>query len=107
MLNVTLKRKYRCKYKLPITYPPEQRGLPEWVKGSLLILKFFVFFAETLDTTCGVYEFLFAGEKRMAFRTDFHADIRFRGTDLKHISTRAFYGCYGILRMNIRFHVLF
>ena len=29
-----LKRKFRCKYKLPITYPSEQRGLPEWVNGQ-------------------------------------------------------------------------
>jgi hypothetical protein len=28
------RRKHRYKYKLPITYPSEQRGLPEWVKGQ-------------------------------------------------------------------------
>jgi hypothetical protein len=42
---------------------------------TLLILKFFVFLAETLDSAGGVHQFLFAGEKRMAFGANFHADV--------------------------------
>lgn len=34
-----------------------------------------VFFLETLDSTRGINQFLFAGEKRMASGTDFNLDF--------------------------------
>ena len=64
------------------------RMQPCWKTGrkALLILKFFVFFSESLDAAGCVDQFLFTGEKRMALGADFHADVLFGGSNLNGIA---------------------
>jgi hypothetical protein len=52
------------------------------------------------------HQFLFAGEKRVTFRANFHTDIRLCGSDLQDISTGAGNLCLFVFRVNAFFHVL-
>jgi hypothetical protein len=70
----------------------------------IFFLKLFVFFTKTLDTAFGIKELLFAGEKRMAFGTNFNADIFFGGSGFQYIAAGALYLGLMVLGMNIGFH---
>jgi hypothetical protein len=72
-----------------------------------LILKFFIFFPESFNTTRCVDEFLLAGKKWMAFGAYFNTDIGFGGADFYFIAACASYAGYIILRMNSLFHYNF
>ena len=69
-----------------------------------LVLKFFIFFPETFNTTRGVNQFLFAGKKRMAFGAYFNADIGLGRTDLYLVAARTPYAGISVIRMNAVFH---
>jgi hypothetical protein len=75
------------------------------LSGFRLVLKFFIFFPETFNTTRCVNQFLFAGKKWMTFGTYFNADIRFGRTDLYLVTARASYAGIGVIRMYAAFHV--
>jgi hypothetical protein len=77
------------------------------LSGFRLVLKFFIFFPETFNTTRCVNQFLFAGKKRMAFGAYFNADIRFGRTDLYLVATRTTYAGISVIRMNAVFHGIF
>jgi hypothetical protein len=72
-----------------------------------LILELFVFLSESLDATGRIHEFLLARKKRMAFGTNFHANVLFRGTNLYGIAAGTLNGCVFIIRMDISFHCYF
>ena len=74
------------------------------LSGFRLVLKFFIFFSETFDTTRCVNQFLFASKKRMAFGAYFNADIGFGRTDFYLVATRTSYAGIGVIRMNGVFH---
>ena len=76
------------------------------LRGFRLVLKFFIFFPETFDTTRGVNQFLFTGKKWMTFGAYFNADIGFGRTDLYLIATRAPYAGISVIRMYAVFHVI-
>lgn len=64
-----------------------------------------VFLFEFIYPAGGVHQpALIASVKRMAFGTDFHADIGFCGAHLKFIATGASSIGFGILGMNLLFH---
>jgi hypothetical protein len=65
--------------------PDTGRNLKEDWKDALLILKFFVFFSETLDTAGRIHQLLFAGKKRVALGTNFHANVFFRRSHLNNV----------------------
>jgi hypothetical protein len=71
------------------------------------LLKFFVFPAESLDTTCRIHQLLLSGVEGMALGADFHADFLFCGAGGHLIATHATDDCVVILGMNIIFHVGF
>jgi hypothetical protein len=77
------------------------------LSGFRLVLKFFIFFPETFNTTRRVNQFLFAGKKRMAFGAYFNADIRLGRTDLYLVATRTTYAGISVIRMNAVFHGIF
>jgi hypothetical protein len=77
------------------------------LSGLRLILKFFIFFPETFNTTRCVNQFLFAGKKRMAFGAYFNADIGLGRTDLYLVATRTTYAGISVIRMNAVFHGIF
>ena len=65
-----------------------------------------VFPVKPLDASGGIDEFLFAGEKWVAARTDFEADLLFGRASLPRLSTGTVYGRVKVLWMNIGFHRL-
>jgi hypothetical protein len=87
--------------------PGTGRSLKEDRAETLLILKFFVFFPEPLDTAGRIDQFLFAGKKRVAFGTDFHAYVFFRRTNLDGVAAGTLDGCFEIIRMDVGFHWYF
>jgi hypothetical protein len=93
----------RCR----IVEPGTGTSLKEDGAEALLILKFFVFFAEPLDAAGGIHQFLLAGEKRVALGTNFHANVFFRRSSLDAAAAGTLDGGLGIFRMNIGFHCNF
>jgi hypothetical protein len=77
------------------------------LSGFRLVLKFFIFFPETFNTTRRVNQFLFAGKKRMAFGAYFNSDIGLGRTDLYLVATRTPYTGISVIRMNAVFHGIF
>ena len=77
------------------------------LSGFRLVLKFFIFFPETFNTTRCVNQFLFAGKKRMAFGAYFNADIGLGRSDLYLVATRTAYAGISVIRMNAVFHGIF
>ena len=77
------------------------------LSGFCLVLKFFIFFPETFNTTRCVNQFLFAGKKRVAFGAYFNADIRLRRTDFDLVATGTSYAGISVIRMNAVFHCIF
>lgn len=73
----------------------------------LLILELFVLFSEPFDTAGGIYQFLFSGKKRMAFGTNFYADILLCGSHMKCVAADALNGGIVIIRMDVGFHFSF
>ena len=55
-------------------------------------LELFIFFAEALNASGRIDQFLFAGKKRMTFRAYFDAYVLFGGTDLNFTATGALNG---------------
>ena len=72
----------------------------------LLILKFFIFFAEAFNSTGRVNELLLAGEKGMALGANFNPDILFGGSCLDDTPACAFDGCLSVFWMDTCFHCL-
>ena len=77
------------------------------LSGFRLVLKFFIFFPETFNTTRCVNQFLFAGKKRMAFGAYFNADIGLGRTDLYLVATCTSYAGISVVRMYAVFHSIF
>ena len=77
------------------------------LSGFRLVLKFFIFFPETFDTSRCVNQFLFAGKKRMTFGAYFNADIGLGRTNLYLVATRTPYAGISVVRMNAVFHSIF
>ncbi len=77
------------------------------LSGFRLVLKFFIFFPETFNTTRCVNQFLFASKKRMAFGAYFNADIGLGRTNLYIVATRTVYPGISVIRMNAAFHGIF
>jgi hypothetical protein len=77
------------------------------LSGFRLVLKFFILFPETFNTTRCVNQFLFAGKKRMAFGAYFNADIGPGRTDLYLVAARTPYAGISVIRMNAVFHDFF
>ena len=77
------------------------------LRGFRLVLKFFIFFPETFNTTRCVNQFLFASKKRMAFGAYFNADIGLGRTDLYLVAARTPYTGISVIRMNAVFHDFF
>jgi hypothetical protein len=77
------------------------------LSGFRLVLKFFIFFPETFNTTRCVNQFLFASKKRMAFGAYFDADIGLGRTDLYHVATRTPDAGISVIRMNAALHGIF
>jgi len=77
------------------------------LSGFRLVLKFFIFFPEPLDTTRCVNQFLFAGKKRVAFGAYFNADIGLGRTDLYLVATCTSYAGISVVRMYAVFHSIF
>jgi hypothetical protein len=82
---------------------------PYWKTGrkALLILEFFVFFSEPLDAAGRIDQFLFTGEKWMAFGADFHADVLFGGSNLNGIAAGTLDTRVLISGMYVGFHCYF
>ncbi len=59
---------------------------------------------EAIHTPAGIYKLLLAGEERMAFGTNVHAQLRFRGAGLKFIAAGAFHSRGFVFGMNTLFH---
>jgi len=82
-----------------------RKGRPEfyfWLAFSGIA---FVFAVELFDASGGVNQFLFAGEERVANRTDFDFEIADRRTSLKSISASAGHGAEFIFGMEFGFHI--
>jgi hypothetical protein len=77
------------------------------LRGFGLVLKSFIFFPETFNTTRGVNQFLFASKKRMAFGAYLNADIGLGRTNLYLVATRTTYAGISVIRMNATFHGIF
>ena len=65
-----------------------------------------IFLGETLDAACGVYQFLLAGEERVAIGANFYAQhiALDRGARGKSVPAGAMHGDGVIIGMNSRFH---
>jgi hypothetical protein len=92
----------RCRSVRPGTECSLKRKMG--INALLILLKLFVFFSEPLDTAGRIHQFLFPGEKRVAFGANFHADILFRRSNLYDVAAGTLDGCIEIFRMNIGFH---
>jgi hypothetical protein len=77
------------------------------LSGFRLVLKFFILFPETFNTTRCVNQFLFTGKKRMAFGAYFNADIGPGRTNLYLVAARTPYAGISVIRMNVVFHDFF
>jgi hypothetical protein len=76
------------------------------LESILLISLLAIFFPKSLDPSCGVQEFLFAREERMAVGTDLHMDLLLSTLRLKGGSTGAFDHGIKDFRVNILLHFL-
>ena len=65
------------------------------------------FLLKPVNTSSGIYQFLFPGEEGMAFRTNFYADIVFCGTGRDFVSAHTFYDSFLVFGMDSVFHFLF
>ena len=75
--------------------------------GLLLLGHFLVFAAEAFHATCGINQFLLAGEKRVAIGADFQADGAFMGRACRElVAARAVHGRIVICGMNSWLHGL-
>jgi len=86
---------------------PAIKSRPLSSNGNVLgvgFLKFGVLFSEPLDPTGRIHQFLFSGEKRVAFGTDFHTYVLFRGTHFNGIPAGTADSCKFVLRMNVALH---
>ena len=77
------------------------------LSGFRLVLKFFIFFPETFNTTRCVNQFLLASKKRMALGAYFNSDIGLGRTNLYLVATRTPDAGIRIIRMNAVFHGIF
>jgi hypothetical protein len=68
-------------------------------------LKLGVFSFKSLNAASRVYQFLFAGKKRMALGADFNANILFGGTYLDDVTAGTGNGRFKIVRVNFGFHL--
>ena len=59
---------------------------------------------ESVNTSAGIYQFLFTCEKRMTFRTNIQTDVLLSRAGFKLCTTCTFNGYLFILRMNTFFH---
>ncbi|VTR70661.1 hypothetical protein DESC_820021 [Desulfosarcina cetonica] len=74
---------------------------------ALLVLEFFVLFSEPLDTAGRIHQLLFAGEKRVAFGTNFHTNVLLGRADFDGVAADALNGRLLIIRMDVGFHWYF
>jgi hypothetical protein len=74
---------------------------------QLLFLILGVLFSKPFNPTRCIHQFLFAGKKGMALRTNFHANVFFGGPHLNGITAGTLDGRWSILWMNIFFHYNF
>ena len=65
-----------------------------------------IFAFKTIDTAACVDEFLLAGKERMAFRTNFNAEILFHRPSFKRIAAGTGYPGDFIIRMDSCFHLI-
>ncbi len=65
-----------------------------------------VFFAETLDATGGIDQFLTPCKERVAIGTDFHSDLFDRRSCFDDVTAGACDSRVEILRMYFRFHFI-
>ena len=77
------------------------------LSGFRLVLKFFIFFPETFNTTRSVNQFLLASKKWMALGAYFNADIGLGRADLYLVAARTPYAGISVIRMNAVFHDTF
>lgn len=63
-----------------------------------------VFLFEFIDSAGGIHEFLFAGIERMAYRADFHVDIRLRRAGRELVAATAFDFGFRVFWMDAFFH---
>ena len=75
---------------------------------SSFCASFVVFLVEFLNATCSVHDFLCAGVERVAFRANFyvHGRLADGGLGLESIATAASDSEFGILWVNICFHLV-
>jgi len=65
-----------------------------------------VTFVEAIDASCGINEFLFTREERVASRTDFDVQVTFLGgASLERFAARAGDGYLDVFGVNSRFHL--
>ena len=82
--------------------PPERESgfhFVVWVLFQTVTL------VETIHTTAGVHQLLFAGEERMTFGANFNLNVLDGGRSFNHIAARTGDGGGLIVGMNILFHV--
>ena len=66
---------------------------------------FAVALVESIDTSCGIDQFLFSGKERVTRRTNFDVQVTFLGgASLKGLATRAGYRDFNVFWMNSWFH---
>ena len=66
---------------------------------------FAVTLVEAIDASCGIDEFLFTREERVASRTDFDVQVTFlRRAGLERLAARAGDGYFNVFWMNSWFH---
>ena len=84
-----------------------KRKLLSCQPGRLLGAKLGVFFLKLVNASSRIDQLLFAGEKRMAVRTNFNTDVAFvRRACLKSMLTRADHIYVVIGGMNSSFHIV-
>jgi hypothetical protein len=82
----------------------EEEALRQVVLFVFVFLKFRVLLAEAFNPAGGVDQFLFSGEKRMTFRTNFDPDILLGRTDCDLVTAGTLDGRLEIVGMDVRFH---
>ena len=88
---------------LPFFAADRNTGLSRFCAGLV------VFLVEFLNATRGVHDFLCAGVERVAFRANFymHGGLADGGFGLEGVATAASDSEFGILWVNICFHLIF
>ena len=76
---------------------------PVYSRGESVFLDA-VALLEAVDASSGIYEFLLAGEKRVAGRANFHVDVLYGGTGFDHVPARAGDLARAIRGVNSFFH---